>query len=644
VLERNSFSLGALVFSSGKNSLMGNKIFASSRVIVSNSSASGQVTSAINVYGSREWSKDKRCVDTDRNTDFISDSDTYGDSCSISLGGTALQSVRQTLSRTSFSRVQIDAYANVQLSNITLLTSGAAVFARGLDNTVFLNNVQLDLSATSVGASLIGTSKRPNNKCAVDNEALLAGFVLSKSTVFDLSSKRRLLPDVANRWPADNQFFVSPVDGSLLKCADAINAGLSFCVCANPPSNKTIVVPVATKLALPLDEKRVLQPAKPAQPIKLAITPKVPQVNPLALTPVQQCSAEACPTVSKFSSNSVVGCDFFTIFEVEAAVTKNIPFCTDVNQCFLSTDLSTGQTYSCASASCTQQAVNDVFGCTCDTVQTVASICACSYTEDDNAEILGVAQCTQPPTPAPTTAAPETPAQQCDVQTCPSINGFSTSSAIGCELFTVFEIQVDVPEEFSFCSAVSECTIGFDLITHSPYKCQQSSCTASAVANPAPCVCGTQTTTFETCACTYTDDTDADVFGVASCVQASTAASTTTTTTTTTTTLAGTTTTTTSPGGTTAPNTNTITLPKSKNNNNTIGLVVGLGVAACLLICCCILICLFCTGIFGAAAVADTNDRQAALLAQNGVEAPTSVQANARANHKFNYGLGHHID
>jgi hypothetical protein len=537
MIERNSFSMGVVSFSSMSNSFLGNKIFASSRIVVSNSTGAGQVTSAINVYGSRQWNKDLRCVSIDRNSDFVSDSDTYGEACSIALGGTAVQSLRQTLSRTQFTRVQIEAFANVQLSNISLLSSSAVVYARGLENTVYLNNVFLDLSATTVGASLIGVSKRPTNKCALANEALLGGFILSKSIVYDLGTNRRLFTDISTRWPADNQYYVSADDGSLIKCTTTSTS--EFCACANPTTaskatttGKSAIAVGKTPAVVDNDlppMKRILESVKttpvPAPARRPAISPKAVQVVPFALTPAQQCAAEACPHVSGFASNAIVSCDFFSVFDIENSVPANQPFCTNVNECTLGGDLNTGSSLTCHAVGCTQEAVNDVFGCTCDSSQpTDVEICACDYTDITNAQFGGVAQCVQPPTPPPPTPPPQSDEQQCDSQACPSIQGFATSTAIGCELFTVFEIESDVESSFSFCSAVSECTTGFDLITHAPYKCQQSACTSTAVANPSPCTCGTQSTVTQICACSYTDITDANVFGIASCVQSTTAA------------------------------------------------------------------------------------------------------------------------
>lgn len=205
-------------------------------------------------------------------------------------------------------------------SHLVGVTLGSGSFVQAVGGVV-LENVVVDLSATTVSAALRGTSIR-TTACARQNEPALGGFALDKALVYDERNNEIIRALV---WPKEIGTYVDGVTAAVKSCVDEPTS--TYCICAiTKPKSAVQIKPTRERVA-PKET-----PAKQARP--LAAADDVKQ-KPLAAAANQKPAVIAHPAVLLMSSSdstsflwvwillAVVGVGIVCCFIVLALVYRN---------------------------------------------------------------------------------------------------------------------------------------------------------------------------------------------------------------------------------------------------------------------------------------------------------------------------------
>lgn len=374
-LESNSVMIGNVLFG-----VFGGAIVTANRfgpdvsiVGVTKETSTTALKLSGNVFASRRadgTASEITCIDAGISGIVQSIGDSFGDNCILLLGK------KSSVANSVLNNVAVIA-TDGRFVNVTLTGLNSKIKSIGL---AVLETVRIDLTTTQLGIALPGEPKR-QFPCAKLYEARLATYDLAKSTIYDLSSGKRLLVEATTRWPTVPTAFVSPSDGSVINCVK--DSTDDYCLCA---AGK----PIAPKTTLPPTSVTKKPTATPAANVfadgKASVVVANDRKKQLATDP--QCAA-ACVGVPTF----IIGpCRSLDIRDVAGALSAPSPRCQGT-KCVGPGSSRTETAISCASEACVD-ASTDGTRCGCTT-------CSCFY-RDESEQLVGADSCELPPTPKPT--------------------------------------------------------------------------------------------------------------------------------------------------------------------------------------------------------------------------------------------------
>jgi len=220
--------------------------------------SAGEVTLTGNTFADRvaDQSANAACITSmDESSAFTSTGDVYGGRCRLLLAGPGKIRISGLKSAVPWVNVQLklSETSDVRVANIDLRGADSQVVLvdPGAKNVV-LYDVGIDLEMSTLGDTLLG---RPlaRTPCSGDNEPALGGFALAQSLLLDARSRRALLGGSVPKLKASE--FISPLDGSVVRCSSAPEAEYCRCIAAEgvPLTTTTRATKQPTTPTLPVD-------------------------------------------------------------------------------------------------------------------------------------------------------------------------------------------------------------------------------------------------------------------------------------------------------------------------------------------------------------------------------------------------------
>ncbi len=289
-LDSNTFSGGSVRVASSVD-MTKNEFDADSWVDVVDG---GQLVATSNVFAPRHADKmaPKPCVVATQHSKSQWDRMVFGEHCEIRLTGAAHQ-----LSAGSW--IGVRAYV-AGASSVVGVALGRESFIQASLGVV-LENVIVDLSATSVGDALRGQPVRQTN-CAKQYEPGLGGYALARSSVYDQKSNKLFGPLV---WPQPVGVYVDYATAAIIDCVNAPTA--DYCRCAVPgvqaKPDKQRAVAAEPKNASPLANDKPVQRKGAAA---VGILTVAPTPAPTPCPPDDSSSDSDSPTPTSYTALYVI--------------------------------------------------------------------------------------------------------------------------------------------------------------------------------------------------------------------------------------------------------------------------------------------------------------------------------------------------